>query len=279
MAEDCVNHPGIESTAACPDCGRPFCDSCLVDFMGQRYCGTCRDRRLAQAQGLVYPEPRLAGTGTVDLTGWLSAGWQIVQSDLVTFAVAALLTVLLSLVSCGITAGPMTCGLYLMAFRKLCGRPVEIGNVFDGFRRFLWAFLAFVLIAAAGAALERVLSAPAHVIAALGRDAWALQLMAVTYEWLVRTVVDAGIAGITFFVFPHIAARNVNPIDALGASWSVFRRNPLLFCLTGFAFSLIAVPVGAAACCVGVLVTLPLAVAAQARAYADHFPIEGFDQV
>lgn len=46
----CANHPGFPTDAACADCGRPFCESCLTEMSGQHLCGWCRDQRLSRIQ-------------------------------------------------------------------------------------------------------------------------------------------------------------------------------------------------------------------------------------
>jgi hypothetical protein len=39
----CVNHPAAETLQTCQDCGRPFCDRCLVTLMGTQRCETCKE--------------------------------------------------------------------------------------------------------------------------------------------------------------------------------------------------------------------------------------------
>ena len=53
---DCANHPSIPAAAVCATCGRPYCEQCLVEVLGQRQCGPCRDRQLAVMQGYA-PDP------------------------------------------------------------------------------------------------------------------------------------------------------------------------------------------------------------------------------
>ncbi len=78
-------------------------------------------------------------------------GWNTFTADIVPFLVGALIAGLLSIVTLGILAGPLTAGLYNMAIRRLRdGRRAEIGDVFSCFDRFwsyLWAAIVlFVLI-------------------------------------------------------------------------------------------------------------------------------------
>src|SRR5437762_13555352 len=83
----CTYHPGVEASGACARCGQPFCDACLVEILGQRFCGPCRDMRLAEMQAPLRMQgaATFAGTGKVDIGRWLTGGWQIIQPDLVTF--------------------------------------------------------------------------------------------------------------------------------------------------------------------------------------------------
>jgi uncharacterized membrane protein YvlD (DUF360 family) len=78
-------------------------------------------------------------------------GWHAFTSDIVPFLVGALIAGILSVITLGILAGPLTAGLYNMAIRRLRdGRRAEIGDVFSCFDRFwsyLWAALVlFVLV-------------------------------------------------------------------------------------------------------------------------------------
>jgi hypothetical protein len=38
----CVNHPEAEAYDRCAGCAEAFCDSCLVDLQGEKYCGECK---------------------------------------------------------------------------------------------------------------------------------------------------------------------------------------------------------------------------------------------
>jgi hypothetical protein len=39
---DCRNHPGVPAITRCTGCAEPFCNNCLVDLKGQKYCGSCK---------------------------------------------------------------------------------------------------------------------------------------------------------------------------------------------------------------------------------------------
>ena len=51
----CVKHPEAPAARACVICARPFCESCLVGFLGQPHCAVCRDVRVARMQSAKPP--------------------------------------------------------------------------------------------------------------------------------------------------------------------------------------------------------------------------------
>jgi hypothetical protein len=241
----CRNHPTTQTNTLCARCAQPFCGACMVEILGQRYCAPCRDVRLQELQGIGPGQQvggRLAGTGIVDLGGWIGDGWGLIQNDILTFAVATFLMMLLSSLTCGILLGPMMCGLHMMVYRKMTYGRVEIGHLFDGFRRAGWGILGAVLLGLMFGACYLIAWAPVIALAAAspsssGPDAMVglllLLLMYVVYPLLMTLV-----GWVTFFMFPYIAARNANPVEGLAASWEVVRRNPLMFVLASFIIHL-----------------------------------------
>jgi hypothetical protein len=251
-------------------------------MLGQRFCGPCRDYRIRQMQGYTPQTVAapLAGTGAIRFSEWLSEGWLLIKDDWLTFAVATLIFMLLGAVGSIFVTIPLQCGMAMMVYRKMTFGTVQIGDVFDGFRRAGWAILTGLLLTVAAgvvlsvewmigmALLLLAASAQSTGISVLAMLLWAAMILA--------TSLFAG--GALFFVVPHIAARNANPFEAISASWQVFRRNPLGISLTAFVYSLLA-GLGVVACFLGLFVTVPWIAAAHAKAYADHFGISGFDDV
>ena len=39
---DCLVHPGVPAVATCAGCAESFCDGCMVEIRGQRYCSSCK---------------------------------------------------------------------------------------------------------------------------------------------------------------------------------------------------------------------------------------------
>lgn len=52
----CINHPGVEASARCRQCGKPVCTPCVIPGAGGAYCSDiCRDKHeqfLRQARDL-----------------------------------------------------------------------------------------------------------------------------------------------------------------------------------------------------------------------------------
>jgi len=39
---ECKNHPEVPALDRCAGCAEPFCQDCLVEIQGQKYCGSCK---------------------------------------------------------------------------------------------------------------------------------------------------------------------------------------------------------------------------------------------
>ena len=93
-----------------------------------------------------FARPRL----DVGLT--FKGGWNAFAADIVALIVGALIACILSVVTIGILAGPLTAGLYSMVVGRIRdGRPAHIGDVFscmDRFWGFLWAAIVLVVLIA-----------------------------------------------------------------------------------------------------------------------------------
>jgi hypothetical protein len=59
----CAAHPFEYAVDSCACCGGSFCDSCLGELMGARYCGRCRIHHLALVERLRASGGRLEPPG------------------------------------------------------------------------------------------------------------------------------------------------------------------------------------------------------------------------
>lgn len=38
----CKNHPDVNAVDRCAGCAEPFCENCLVEIQGQKFCASCK---------------------------------------------------------------------------------------------------------------------------------------------------------------------------------------------------------------------------------------------
>lgn len=59
---NCTNHLNVPAAARCSGCAEPFCENCLVDIQGERYCASCKTLGLANPTSVTaYPAGGLGG--------------------------------------------------------------------------------------------------------------------------------------------------------------------------------------------------------------------------
>lgn len=58
---DCRNHPGVQAVDRCAGCAEAFCENCLVEIQGQKFCGSCKVMAIRGQPPLPMPG---AGTRT-----------------------------------------------------------------------------------------------------------------------------------------------------------------------------------------------------------------------
>jgi uncharacterized membrane protein YvlD (DUF360 family) len=131
-----------------------------------------------------FARPRL------DVGKAFKGGWNAFTADIVALLVGALIAGLLSIVTLGILAGPLTAGLYTMVIGRVRdGRPAQIGDVFSCMNRF-WGFL------------------------------WAAIVLVVLIALASLTIVGGVLlATIWIYVFPFMVDRKMGLTEAMSASY------------------------------------------------------------
>jgi uncharacterized membrane protein len=174
---------------------------------------------------------------------WLKEGFEAVKSDVIGYALPALIICGVCLTGIGILiVGPLLCGFYYIIFQRMKGQRATTGDLFKGFDVLWDALLAWVFI------------------------------FAVTF--IVGLVPFLGIilsllAGAPFiFVFPLILERRLSFIDAIKESLQLFKEqwSDLI------PFYVVASLVGVAGLLlvgIGVIFTFPIYVYATACLYRD----------
>ncbi|MCE9613000.1 MAG: hypothetical protein K8T26_01905 [Lentisphaerae bacterium] len=193
----------------------------------------------------------------VDIGGWLTKGLDLYKRNFGLLVVASLLAMLLSAVTFGILAGPMFAGLILIALRLLRGAEPKpaVGTLFEGFNHFAQSFLFMLvwgLICIVAGTVLSLIPCIGQAVLIVGSLALSTLLMFAMF-----LIVDRGMA---FWPASMASLEAVKP-----AFW------PLL------GFSVIAQIVsqlGAIACGIGIVFTLPIGVCAMAIAY-ETFIVQG----
>lgn len=191
---------------------------------------------------------------------WLAEAWTLVGADLPLFSLAACLVIALSLFSAFILALPLSVGLCIMFLEKMHGRQPQLSHLWEGITNHFPAAIV-IWIAALLAAI------PFHVtdLCLYGRSApWPTVGLAVVAlgAWLISMPL--------YFALPLIADRNLSAREAVTLSWAQVRprRWGIFGCVVASSLVLL---LGAFACGLGLIITLPLVAGAQVLAYRDFF--------
>ncbi|HEX9973164.1 MAG TPA: hypothetical protein VGD14_13920 [bacterium] len=189
-------------------------------------------------------------SGTVNMTKWITSGWDLVVSDFGQFVLLSviyliLLTIAFSTLIIGfILAGPLTVGFFYIIFNRIRGNPIKIDDIAKGFDFFLAAILADLLIS-------------------------AFTMIGFTFLIIPGIVVSA----LYMFAFPLIIDKKMDFWEAMETSRKVVMKN--IFELSIFMLILyIFLFIGMLSLLVGLIVALPFVLAAIAFAYIDLIGLE-----
>jgi uncharacterized membrane protein len=188
----------------------------------------------------------VAPVGVKAQTGrWISAGWAMVTADLGNFALISLVFVLVNSVASIVTQGPLQVGMHLFCMKKLFRKPTDIGNLFKGFDFFLPAFVAALIIGVFTFVGILLCIIPGLVVASMYK-----------------------------FTYLFIMDKRMDFWPAMEASHSVVKNDYFGFTLFLITMGLINI-LGFLCCIVGLLVTIPVSIAAITIAYQECV---GFEQ-
>jgi uncharacterized membrane protein len=222
-----------------------FCSKCGAQVgTDVRVCPQC-----GNVQGEAPGAPPVTWTAPVGVkaqTGrWVSAGWQMVTADLGNYALVSLIFVVVNSVASIVTQGPLQTGFHLYCMKKMYGRRADVGDIFKGFDFFLPAFVAALLIG-----------------------------IFVFFGVLVCIIPGLVLASMYKFTYLFILDKKMDFWPAMEASHAVVKNDYFGFTMFLIVLGLINL-LGVLCCVVGLLVTIPLSVAAITVAYQE---IVGFDQ-
>lgn len=208
---------------------------------------------------------RRGGKGTEmikELTGGAKVGttfnraMEVYKKNFVPICVAALLAGLVGAVSCGICTAPLLCGVFAMILKAMrdSNAQLNIGDVFQGFSKFFVPAFVGCLV------LSLINQAATAILVCIPIIGWiALVVVAIAMSaamlWSLFLVTDQGAT---------VGDAITVPLKLLKDKrfWSVVLVT-FVACLIG--------SVGAIACGVGVLVTMPFAYCMIAAAYEEAY--------
>lgn len=183
---------------------------------------------------------------------WLEKGFNLYKSNFGLLVLSTLLVLLLSVISVGILAGPLTAGLFIVVLGlidQVTPKP-EAGNVFKGFSFFLNAFL-FILV-------------------------WGLLIFSATFilalipciGQIASIFLSYAMQALLMFSFLLMVDRKMDFWPASMESINIVKTNFWPFLGFGIVCSLIS-SLGALACGIGVIFTAPFGYCAVAVAYRE----------
>lgn len=194
---------------------------------------------------------------------WVSRGWALVRPYLVTHALIALVVAVLSALTIGILAGPLTCGWFMILLRQRRDPAYEpqFGDLWKGFEVFGQSFLAWLVIAIVTAVAGGLVGTIAAVIEAVPVVGQLLAPMT-------GAVLAVCVMVVFLYVFPLVVDRRMDFWPAIQLSAETTAPEFLPF--AGFALILYVLnTIGAALCGIGALITGPVVMAAIAVSYED----------
>ena len=224
-----------------------FCHKCGSQVgPGVQFCPNCGEPLAAPSPSGGAAPPVWTPPAAVQARPgyWVGQGWQMVKADIGTFILLMIVFVVLNGMVPMILQGPLIAGFQIFCMKKLLNRRTDFADLFKGFNYFVPALVASLLIALFTFCGTLFCIIPGLVVAAMFK-----------------------------FTYLFIVDKRMDFWPAMQASHAVVKND--YFGFTMFLLLMILVDILGAVCCVvGLLVAVPVTVAAITVAYKD---IVGFD--
>jgi uncharacterized membrane protein len=193
---------------------------------------------------------------------WIEKGFNLYKENFGVLVLASLIAVIVSAITVGVLAGPMAAGVLLVVFQlhdRKEPKP-EVGTLLKGFDFFLNSFLFFIVWGVAIFVVSLILG----LVPCIGQVA-SLFVVFVAHALLM------------FGMF-LIVDRNMEFWPASVESFNMVKRNFWPFLGFSVVSNLIG-SIGAIACGIGVVFTLPIQVCILTVAYREIFDGDSIDPV
>jgi hypothetical protein len=170
----------------------------------------------------------------INISNEMGRGWALFQQNMGLLIVTGVLVTLLSGVTFGILAGPLTVGFLLMIRRLLRNDPaaVQVGDVFKGFEYFAQSLILMVIGFVASVVL------------------WFIPLLG--------QIAAVVIGAILIWGLMLIAYQRLGAIDALKRIFGLLQQGEFAMPLLFGVLAGIVSGVGVIACLIGVFFTMPI---------------------
>jgi uncharacterized membrane protein len=226
-----------------------FCQSCGSEIDADaKFCAKCGEtQQAAGGAGTAFaaaPAYSPAKGGPARPIQWIGQGWDLIKDDLGVFVAMTIVMMIINSVVPFLLAGATTAGFQGSFKKKLRGQKADLGDLFQGFQYFVPTLVAHLLISLFSFLGFICLIIPGLVIAAM---------YTYTFLFIVDKRMDYG--------------------GAMRASRAVVKED--YFGYTMFLIALAALNmVGFLCLVIGLLVTIPISMAAVAVAYQE---VVGFE--
>jgi hypothetical protein len=224
-----------------------FCQKCGTQISAEsQFCTTCGTPLNAGASLAAAPVVPWTPPITVQVQSgrWISEGWALVKADMGNYVLLALVFLILSSAVPVILQGPLIAGMHIFTMKKLLGRRAEFADLFTGFNFFVPTLVASLVIGLLVGVGTLFCIIPGLVVAAMFK-----------------------------FTYLFIVDKRMDFWPAMQASHEVVKHDYVGFTLFLVLLFLVNL-LGVLCCIVGILVTLPLTMAAITIAYKE---IVGFE--
>ena len=191
---------------------------------------------------------------------WIEKGFNLYKENFGILVLASLIAVIVSAITVGILAGPMAAGVILIIFQLVDRKEPkpEVGTLFRGFDFFLHSFLFFVIWGIAVFIASLILG----LVPCIG------QLASLFVVFVAHALLMFGL-----FL---IVDRKMEFWPASVESFNMVKRNFWPFLGFSIVSNLIG-SIGAVACGIGVVFTLPIQVCILTVAYREIFDDKAID--
>jgi uncharacterized membrane protein len=170
---------------------------------------------------------------------WISAGWTIVRQDLGSFVLMTLIMIALIAIGNIIVAGPLVAGMFMAARRQMQEGRSDLSDIFSGFQQFVDTLLIGLILSAFALLGFALCIFPSLIVLAL-----------------------------YLFAFLFHVDRKLPFWDALEASRRLVAQRPAGYVLFVVLLVLLNL-LGLMMAVVGLLLTIPVTIAAITAAYRD----------